>query len=92
MQKALLYQILVFITHGNIKSSCNNNKLLMIINNDYQQDSTKSFSSRLEIAPTNFIFLKLSNSEFQEIKVYFTGQNNQPIEIKHRIILTLVIK
>ena len=46
----------------------------MIINNDYQQDSTKSFSSRLEIAPTNFIFLKLSNSEFQEIKVYLQAK------------------
>ena len=52
-----------------------------IVNNDYQQDSSilyafvpnKPFGSLLEIAPTNFIFLKTLNSEFQKIEVWFTG-------------------
>ena len=71
-----------------------------IINNDYQQNSrvlytfvpNKPFGSLLEISPTNRIFLKTFNSEFQIIKVWFTDQNSQPLEIEDRINLTLVIK
>ena len=35
------------------------------------------------------IFLKTFNSEFQEIKVWFTNQNSKPLEVKDK---TLVIK
>ena len=71
-----------------------------IVNNDYQQDSrvlysfvpNKPFGSLLEISQTKHIFLKTFNSEFQEIKVWFTDQNSQPLEIKDRINLTMVIK
>ena len=71
-----------------------------IVNNDYQQDSrllytfvpNKSFVSLLEISPTNHIFLKTFNSEYDEIKVCFTDQNSQPLEIEDRINLTIVIK
>ena len=71
-----------------------------IINNDYQQDSrvlytfvpNKPFGSLLEISPTNHIFLKTFNSEYDEIKVWFTDQNSQPLEIEDRINLTMVIK
>ena len=71
-----------------------------IANNDYQQDSrvlhtfvpNKPLSSLLEISPTNNIFLKTFNSKFQDIKVWFTDQNSQPLEIEDRINLTLVIK
>ena len=71
-----------------------------IVNNDYQQDSrvlytfvpNKPFGSLLEISPTNHIFLKTFNSEYDEIKVWFTDQNSQPLEIEDRINLTLVIK
>ena len=56
-----------------------------ITNNDYQQDSrvlytfvlNKPFRSLLEISPTNHIFLKTFNSEFQTIEVWFTDQNSQ---------------
>ena len=66
----------------------------------YQQDSgvlytfvpNKSFGSLLEISPKNHIFLKTFNSEFQDIRVWFTDQNSQPLEIEDRINLTLVIK
>ena len=59
-------------------------------NNDYQQDSrvlctfvpNKLFGQLLKISPTNFIFLKISNSEFQAIEVWFTDQNSQPLEIE----------
>ena len=33
-----------------------------------------------EISPTNHIFLKTFNSEYNEIKVWFTDQNSQPLE------------
>ena len=71
-----------------------------IVNNDYQQDSrvlhkfvpNKPFGTLLEISPTNHIFLKTFKSEFQAIRVWFTDQNSQPLEIEDRINLTLVIK
>ena len=58
-----------------------------IVNNDYQQDSrvlytfvpNKSFASLLEISPTNHIFLKTFNFEYDEIKVWFMDQNSQPL-------------
>ena len=71
-----------------------------IVNNNYQQDSrvlytfvpNKPFGSLLEISPTNHIFLKTFNSEYDEIKVWFTDQNSQKLEIVDRINLTMVIK
>ena len=71
-----------------------------IANNDYQQGSrvlytfvlNKPFVSLLELSPTNHIFLKTSNSEYDEIKVWFTNQNSQALEIEGRINLTMVIK
>ena len=52
----------------------------------------KPFGSLLGIFPTNHIFLKTFNSKYDEIKVWFTDQNNKPLEIEHRINLTMVIK
>ena len=71
-----------------------------IVNNNYQQDSgvlytfvpNKPFGSLLEVSPTNHIFLKTFNSEYDEIKVWFTDQNSQELEREDRINLTKVIK
>ena len=71
-----------------------------IVKNDYQQDSrvlytfvlNKPFGSQLEISPTNYIFLKTFNSEFQNIEVWFTDQNSKPLEIEDKKNLTLVVK
>ena len=71
-----------------------------IVNNDYRHDSrvlqtfvpNKLFSSLLEISPTNNIFLKTFNSEYDEIKVWFTDQNSKPLEMEDRINFTMVIK
>ena len=71
-----------------------------IVNNNDQKDSrvlytfvpNKPFSSLLEISPANHIFLKSFDSEFNEIEVWFTDQNSQPLEIEDRINLTLIIK
>ena len=71
-----------------------------IVNNNYQQDSkvlctfvpNKPCGSQLEISPTNQIFLKTFNSEYDDIRVWFTDQNSQPLEIEDRINLTMVTK
>ena len=71
-----------------------------LVNNDYQQDSiilytfvpNNPFGSLLEISPTNHIFLKTFNSEFQEIKVWFTDQTSNPLEVEDKINLTLIMK
>ena len=59
-----------------------------IVNNDYQHDSrvlytfvpNKQFGSLLEISPTNHIFLRTFNSEYDEIIVWFTDQNSKSLE------------
>ena len=63
-----------------------------LVNNDYQQDSrilytfgpNKPFGSLLKISPTNNIFLKTFNSEFQEIKMWFTDLTSKPLEIEDK--------
>ena len=71
-----------------------------LVNNDYLQDSrilytfvpNKPFVSLLEISPTNHIFLKTFNSEFQENELWFTDQTSKPLEVEDKINLTLIIK
>ena len=71
-----------------------------IVNNYYKQDSkvlytfapNKPFGSLLEISPTNHIFLKTFNSEYDEIIVWLTDQNSQPLEMEDRINLRMVVK
>ena len=71
-----------------------------LVNNDYQQDSrilftfvlNKTFGSLLEISPTNQVFLKTINSEFQEVKIWFTDQTSKPLELEDKISITLIIK
>ena len=71
-----------------------------IVNNDYQQDSrilytfvpNKSFGSLLKISPTNHIFLKTFNFEFQEIKIWFTDQTSKSLEVEDRINVALMVK
>ena len=71
-----------------------------IVHNHYQQDSSvsytvvpnKPFGSLLEISLKNHIFLQTFNSEYDEIKVWFTDENSQPLQIEDRINLTIIIK
>ena len=71
-----------------------------LVNKDYQHNSrilctfvpNKPFGSLLEISPTNDIFLKTFNSEFQKISIWFTDQNSKPLEVEDKINLTLIIK
>ena len=71
-----------------------------IVNSDYSQDSrilhtfvpNKPFDSLIEISPPNHIFLKTFNSEYQEIKVWFTDQNSRSLEMENKINLILILK
>ena len=71
-----------------------------MVYNDYQHNSrvlytfvpNKSFGSLLDISPSNQIFLKRFNSEYDKIILWFTDQNSKPLEIEDRINLTMVIK
>ena len=68
-----------------------------LVKNNYQQNSrilytfvlNKTFGSLLEISPPNHVFLKTFNSEFREIKIWFTDQINKPLEIEDKINITL---
>ena len=50
----------------------------------------KSFGQILDISPKSFIFLKLFNSEFSYIEVWFTDQNSEPLEMEDTIDINLV--
>ena len=71
-----------------------------IVNNDYVEDlrvlymfvPNNPFGSLLEISSTKNIFLKTFNTEFQDIEVWFTDQNSEPLEKEDRINLTMVVK
>ena len=71
-----------------------------LVSNNYQQNSRilytstpdQYFGSFLQISPPNHIFFKTFNSEFQEIKVWFTDQNSKPSEAEDKINLTLIVK
>ena len=52
----------------------------------------KAFCSLFEILPKNHVFLKTFNSQFQEIKIWFTDQTSKPLEVEDKINITLIIK
>ena len=70
-----------------------------IVNNNYQRSSkvlytfvlNKAFGQSLDTSPKNLIFLKTYDSEFLYVEVWFADQNSNPIEIKDKINITLVI-
>ena len=68
-----------------------------MVNNDYHEYYILLFQinrlgSLLDISPSNHIFLKTFNSEYDETVVWFTDQNSKPLGIEDRINLTMVIK
>ena len=70
-----------------------------LVNNSYQQASkvlftfvpTKQFGQLITISPHLLTMLKTTNAEFQSIQVWFTDQNNRPLEIEHSLNITLII-
>ena len=70
-----------------------------LVNNAYQQHSrvlftfvpTKQYGQLISISPKSLIFLKTMNTEFSEIEVWFTDQNNKALEIEDNVNISLII-
>ena len=71
----------------------------ILVNNSYQQASkvlftfvtNKQFGQLITISPHSLTMLKTTNTEFQSIQVWFTDQNNRPLEIEDSVNVTLII-
>ena len=70
-----------------------------LVNNAYQQHfrvlftfvPTKQYGQLISISPKSLIFLKTMNTEFSEIEVWFTDQNNNTLEIEDNVNISLII-
>ena len=70
-----------------------------LVNNSYQQYSrvlftfvpTKRYGQLISISPHSLVFLKTMNTEFSEIEVWFTDQNNNALEIEDNVNISLII-
>ena len=69
-----------------------------LVNNSYQQAAkvlftfvpNKQFGQLITISPHSLTVLKTTNKEFQSIQVWFTDQNNRPLEIEDSVNITLI--
>ena len=50
-----------------------------------------TYAYLLNVEPSNLVFLKTYNTEFDEIIITFTSQNGRPLEIEEKVNLTLLI-
>ena len=70
-----------------------------LVNNAYQQHSrvlftfvpTKQYGQLINISLKSLFFLKTMNTEFSEIEVWFTDQNNNALEIEDNVNISLII-
>ena len=70
-----------------------------LVNNSYQQAlrvlfifvPTKQYGELISISPKSLIFLKTMNTEFSEIEVWFSDQNNNALDIKDNANISLII-
>ena len=70
-----------------------------LVDYQYQQKSVvsytftpdKSYGYLLNVEPSNVMFLKTYNTEFDETIITFTDQNDRPLEIEDKVNLTLLI-
>ena len=70
-----------------------------LVNNSYQQASkvlftfvpNKQFGQLITISLHVLTMLKITNTEFQSIQVWFTDQNNRPLEIEDSVNITVII-
>ena len=73
--------------------------LCNLVDHQYQQKlevlytfmPNKSYAYFLNVEPSNLVFLKTCNTEFDEIIITFTDQNGRPLEIEDKANLTLLI-
>ena len=69
-----------------------------LVDNQYQQKSevlytftpNKSYAYLLNVEPSNLVFLKIYNTEFDEIIISFADQSGRPLEIENKVNLALL--
>ena len=70
-----------------------------LVNNAYQQHSrvlftfvpTKQYGQLISISPHSLVFLKTMNTDFSEIEIWFTDQNNNALKIEYNVNISLII-
>ena len=70
-----------------------------LVNNSYQQASkvlftfvpNKKYGQLITVSPETLIMLKTVNTEFSFIEIWFTDQDNRPLEIEDSINISLII-
>ena len=70
-----------------------------LVNNSYQQRSkvlftfvpTKQYGQLISISPHSLVILKMMETDFSEIEVWFTDQNNNALEIEDNVNISLKI-
>ena len=70
-----------------------------LINNSYQQASkvlftfvpNKKYGQLITVSPHSLIMLKTVNTEFSFIKIWFTDQDNRPLEIEDSVNISLIV-
>ena len=70
-----------------------------LVNNSYQQHSrvlftfvpNKQYGQLISTSPHSLIFLKTMNTEFLEIDIWFTDQNNNALEIEDNVNISVII-
>ena len=74
--------------------------LCNLVDNNYQQASkvlftfvpNKQFFQLITITPHSLTMLKTTNAECSFIEIWFTDQNNRPLEIEDNMNITLIIE
>ena len=70
-----------------------------VVNNSYQQASKVSFTfvpnkkygQLITISPETLIMLKTVNTEFSFIEIWFTDQDNRPLETENSVNISLIV-
>ena len=70
-----------------------------LVDNQYPQKpevlytfaSYKFYAYLLNVEPSNLVFLKTYDTDFDEIIITFTDQNSRPLEIEDKVNLTLLL-
>ena len=70
-----------------------------LVNNSYQQASkvlfifvpNKKYGQLITVSPEILIMLKTVNTEFSFIEIWFTDQDNRPLEIEDSVNISLII-
>ena len=70
-----------------------------LVNSSYQQSSkvlfmfvpVKKYGQLITVSPETLIMLKTINTEFSFIEIWFTDQDNRPLEIEDSVNISLIV-